>query len=77
MKMMLLETLVVMSYIAVGVLSFWAGKCLEEDKNKKKLSARVIRPVNIKVDRHYHVTEYVIKKGEQLDIDFPPVEKVR
>lgn len=72
----MLETLVVISYVAVGVLCFWAGKCYAEDKRKEKLSARVIRPANIKVNRHYHVTEYATPNKETLDIDFPPVKKV-
>lgn len=72
--MMFLETLAVISYLAVGILCFWAGMRYQEDK--EKASARIIRPAVITVKPQYHVTEYVMKRGEDLELDFPPVEKV-
>lgn len=74
---MLLEILVVISYIAVGVLCFWAGTCYAEDKRKEKISARVVHPANIKVEPRVQITEYIVdSRNNQLDLDFPPVKKV-
>lgn len=76
MNSIFLETLVVVSYIAVGILCFWAGKHWQEDKEKEKASARIIRPAIITVKPQYHVTEYVAEHPEDLELDFPPVKKV-
>lgn len=52
--------------ITAYVLGYLHGK----DTRDKELSARVIRPANIKIEKHYHVTEYTVQDGA-LDIDFP------
>lgn len=74
--MILYEVLVVISYIAIGILCFWAGAMWKEDQEKKKKSARVIRPAKITVNRNYQVTEFVTPDKQALDLDFPPVTKV-
>lgn len=74
--MILYEVLATISYFCVGVLCFWAGAMWKEDQEKKKKSARVIRPAKLTVNRHYHVTEYATPNQETLNLDFPPTKKV-
>lgn len=74
--MILYEVLAVMSYICVGILCFWAGAMWKEDREKERLSARVIRPAVIVTKPQYKVTEYIVSDNKALDLDFPPVTKV-
>ena len=62
--------------ISVIGLSFCGGVLWRMSREDKKLSARVIRPANITVNRHYHVTEYVVKDDKTLDVDFPDSKAV-
>jgi len=65
-----------MQYVICGVFllanatAYVLGYMHGKDKRDKELSARVIRPAEIKIDRHYHVTEYTVQDGA-LDLDFP------
>ena len=62
--------------ISAICLSFCGGVLWRMSREDKKLSARVIRPANIKIDKHYHVTEYVVKDDKALDVDFPDSKAV-
>ena len=72
-----LVILCIYSYTAGLLLCFYAGMWIERESKQPKISARVIRPAIITVKPQYHVTEYVIKRGEDLELDFPPTTKVR
>ena len=52
------------------------GFVWKDSKEEKRMSARVIRPAEIKIEKHYHIVEYTVS-NEALDIDFPTVEKIR
>lgn len=60
--------------VACG-LSFYLGKMIQKDIDERA-PARVIRPANVKVEKHYIVREYTVTDNA-LDIDFPEVEKIR
>lgn len=67
---MLIAEIIVMA-ISGMVIAFCSGyltACKVEDE---RLSARVIRPANITVNRHIHITEYTVADKEALEIDFP------
>lgn len=56
--------------ISLAVIAWACGYLYGANQFEEKTSARVIRPSEIKVERHYHVTEYTVEPGA-LDIDFP------
>lgn len=62
--------------VAIVLVSFSAGVLYEMNKKDERISARVIRPANITIEKHYHIREYTVS-DKALDIDFPEVEKVR
>ena len=51
------------------------GFVWKDSKEEKRMSARVIRPAEITINKHYHIEEYNIT-DKALDIDFPTVEKI-
>ena len=55
-------------YLALG---FCVGVIYKNAKEEDRLSARVIRPANIKFEKHFHVVEYTTQDKEALEIDFP------
>ena len=57
--------------IVSTITAFFIGAVWQMNRQEEKISARVIRPANITVEKHYHVTEYNITDGKALDIDFP------
>ena len=61
--------------VAIVLVSFSAGVLYEMNKKDERISARVIRPANITIEKHYHIREYTVS-DKALDIDFPEVEKV-
>lgn len=71
----------IMSYVFLAVLlgiSFCAGVFTEKhfaDEEIKMLKTRKVRPANIKIERHVHVTQYSVAEPKDLDIDFPNKEK--
>lgn len=56
-------------------LGFVFGLVWCDNKEEKHISARVIRPAEITINKHYHIEEYNIT-DKVLDIDFPTVEKI-
>lgn len=56
-------------------LGFVCGLAWCDNKEEKHISARVIRPAEITINKHYHIEEYNIT-DKALDIDFPTVEKI-
>ncbi len=65
-------TIIISAMAVVGsIVAFCAGVLWQMDHEEKRLSARVIRPVNITIEKHVHVTEYTISDPASLDIDFP------
>lgn len=61
---------------AIG-LSFCGGVLWQMSREDKKISARVIRPANITIEKHVYVTEYNVVNSDAIDLDFPKTEKVR
>ena len=61
--------------VAIVLVSFSAGVLYEMNKKDERISARVIRPANITIEKHYHIREYTIS-DKALDIDFPEVERI-
>ena len=59
------------SYLCGLLLCLYAGMRLERDKNEARLSARVIRPVNITI-----VENYEVKAMKPAEINFPNTESV-
>ena len=55
-------------YLSLG---FCVGIIYKNAKEDDRLSARVIRPANIKIEKHFHVTEYAVQDKEAFEIDFP------
>ena len=72
----------IMYYVLSGLLigiSFCVGVLTEKhfaDKEIEMLKTRKMRPANIKIERHVHVTEYSVSDPKHLDIDYPKNEKV-
>ena len=72
----------IMYYVLSGLLigiSFCIGVLTEKhfaDKEIEMLKTRKMRPANIKIERHVHVTEYSVSDPKHLDIDYPKNEKV-
>ena len=72
----------IMYYVLSGLLigiSFCIGVLTEKhfaDKEIEMLKTRKMRPANIKIERHVHVTEYSVSDPKHMDIDFPKNEKV-
>jgi len=65
-------TIILCAIAIVGMfITFCAGVLWEMNHEEERLSARVIRPANITVNRHYTVTEYTVTDSNALDIDFP------
>lgn len=60
--------------VAIVLVSFSAGVLYEMNKKDERMSARVIRPANITIERNIHITEYNVVNEEALDLDFPKVE---
>ena len=56
--------------IVSTVTAFFVGAVWQMNRQEEKISARVIRPANINIEKKYHVTEYLVQEGA-LDIDFP------
>lgn len=61
--------------VAIVLISFSAGVLYEMNKKDERISARVIRPANITIEKHYHIREYTVS-DKALDIDFPEVERI-
>ena len=61
--------------LAIVLVSFSAGVLYEMNKKDERISARVIRPANITIEKHYHIREYTVS-DKALDIDFPEVERI-
>lgn len=61
--------------VAIVLVSFSAGVLYEMNKKDERISARVIRPANITIEKHYHIREYTVS-DKALDIDFPEVERI-
>lgn len=57
-------------------IAFFLGALWGMDREEYRLSARVIRPANINIEKHVHITEYTVQDGA-LDIDFPNTDDVR
>lgn len=58
-------------FFVVGCsLSFLLGMMIQKD-NDEKTPARIIRPANITIEKHVHVTEYNVVNSESLELDFP------
>lgn len=76
MLQIIFELLVIVASISAVGISFCAGAFWIMNRQEKKMSARVIRPANITIEKHYHIREYTVS-DKALDIDFPEVEKVR
>lgn len=55
-------------YLSLG---FCVGIIYKNAKEEDRLSARVIRPANIKIEKHFHVEEYSVSDKDALEIDFP------
>lgn len=69
----------VMSGLLIGI-AFCLGALTEKhfaDEEIKMLKTRKMRPVNIKVQRNYKVTEYSVSDLKDLDIDYPSTKKIR
>ncbi len=70
-----------MYYVVSGVLMgicFCIGALTEKhfaDEEIKMLKTRKVRPANIKIERHVHVTKYSVSDPKELDIDYPNSEK--
>ena len=77
MLQIIFELLVIVASISAVGISFCAGAFWIMNRQEKKMSARVIRPANITIERNIHITEYNVVNEEALDLDFPKVEKVR
>lgn len=77
MLQIVFELLVIVASISAVGISFCAGAFWIMNRQEKKMSARVIRPANITIERNIHITEYNVVNEEALDLDFPKVEKVR
>ena len=77
MLQIIFELLVIVASISAVGISFCAGAFWIMNRQEKKMSARVIRPANITIERNIHITEYNVVNDEALDLDFPKVEKVR
>lgn len=68
----------VLSAVLIGI-SFCVGVLTEKhfaDEEIRMLKTRRVRPANIKIERHIHVTEYSVADSKHMDIDFPKNEKV-
>ena len=62
----------ILSVLCIGFcLTSWAFAYLYFTEKHKKPEIRFIRPAEITVNRHYHVTEYAVTEPEMLDLDFP------
>jgi len=61
--------------VAIVLVSFSAGVLYEMNKKDERISARVIRPANITIEKHYYIREYTVS-DKALDIDFPEVERI-
>lgn len=59
--------------IVSTVTAFFIGARWQISRQEEKIGARVIRPAEITIEKHYHVTEYNITDGKALDIDYPDV----
>lgn len=71
-------TLVIICGVALVIefgLGLLFGLVWNETQEEKHISARVIRPAEITINKHYHIEEYNIT-DKALDIDFPTVEKI-
>ncbi len=77
MLQIVFELLVIVASVSAVGISFCAGAFWIMNRQEKKMSARVIRPANITIERNIHITEYNVVNEEALDLDFPKVEKVR
>lgn len=64
-------------FIAIFGVAFFAGVLWQMSRDEEKFTARIIRPAHITVNRHYHVTEYVVPDDKALEIDFPETNKAR
>ena len=67
---------VLMIILAVDmcVVSFSAGVLWQMNRDDKRMSARVIRPANITVNRNYYITEYAVQNEDALKINYPNTE---
>ena len=65
------EVLLAVMVISGITIAYCVGFLQGVDNEGKRLSARVIRPANITIEKHYKVVEYNITDGKALDIDFP------
>lgn len=61
--------------VAIVLISFSAGVLYEMNRKDERISARVIRPANITIEKHYRIREYTVS-DKALDIDFPEVERI-
>lgn len=66
----MLEVLVCIMVITSLGIAFCLGYLEGMDRQEYRLSARVIRPANINIEKHIHITEYTVQDGA-LDLDFP------
>lgn len=76
MLQIVFELLVIVASISAVGISFCAGAFWIMNRQEKKMSARVIRPANITIERNIHITEYNVVNDETLDIDFPETRKI-
>ena len=65
------EVLLAIMFISGITIAFCAGYLRGLDSEEERISARVIRPANITVEKKVNVVEYTVTDSKALDIDFP------
>lgn len=65
------EVLLAIMFISGITIAYCVGYLHGLDSEEERISARVIRPANITVEKKVNVVEYTVTDSKALDIDFP------
>lgn len=61
----------IVAFAGIVIASWCLGALHILNRQEEKVTARVIRPANITIEKHIHISEYTVSDPDVLDIDFP------
>lgn len=69
-----MNILICIVFLLAEVFAYVLGYMRGKDAHEEEMSARVIRPANITIEKKVNVTEYTVQEGA-LDVDFPKARR--
>ena len=69
-----MHILICVVFVVANFLAYVLGYLHGKDAHDREMSARVIRPANITIEKKVNVTEYTVQEGA-LDVDFPKARR--